>query len=64
MTKRYRKSSYSSGGGQGSCVEIEVTKPTAPTSVRDSKNPTGPELEFEDRGPVARLLAAIKAGKL
>lgn len=61
MTERWEKSSYSSGGGQGSCVEIEVTQLA---SVRDSKNPDGPVLRFDDPGAVSRLLAAIKRGEL
>jgi hypothetical protein len=39
----WRKSSYSGGNG-GECVELAFTKHA--TGVRDSKNPTGPVLEF------------------
>lgn len=58
--KKWRKSSYSNGGGGGSCIESIPTL----TELRDSKNPDGPSLRFEDRGPVARLLAAIQRGEL
>ena len=39
----WRKSSYS-GGGNGDCVEVAVS--TEMIGVRDSKNVTGPTLEF------------------
>ncbi|HCT75417.1 MAG TPA: DUF397 domain-containing protein [Micromonosporaceae bacterium] len=42
----WRKSSYS--GDEGNCVEIAVT-PSA-VAVRDSKNTTGPTLEFPRSG--------------
>jgi hypothetical protein len=38
----WRKSSYS--GGNGECVE--VSWPVARVAVRDSKNATGPALDF------------------
>ncbi|HWO68281.1 MAG TPA: DUF397 domain-containing protein [Umezawaea sp.] len=38
----WRKSSYS--GGNGNCVE--VSWPAARVAVRDSKNATGPALDF------------------
>ena len=57
---KWRKSSYSNGGGQGSCVEVASTL----SAVRDSKNPNGPMLHFEDRGAVTRLLASIRRGRL
>jgi uncharacterized protein DUF397 len=40
----WRTSSYSANGG--SCVEVAWPKP-AGTAVRDSKNVTGPTLEFD-----------------
>ena len=40
----WRKSTYSDGGG-GNCVEIALPPhPTAAIHIRDSKNPTGPNL--------------------
>jgi hypothetical protein len=59
-TSVWRKSSYSGGGG-GNCVEVawrtssysggnggcvEVAWPEARVAVRDSKNGTGPALDF------------------
>jgi hypothetical protein len=43
----WRKSSYS-GSGNGDCVEVAMD-PTA-VGVRDSKNSTGPVLEFPADG--------------
>jgi hypothetical protein len=43
MAESWRKSSYS-GGGNGNCVEVAVQ--TDAVGVRDSKNTTGPALEF------------------
>lgn len=43
-TARWRKSSYSSDGGD--CLEVAGL--TARTAVRDSKNPTGPALILSD----------------
>ena len=42
-TRRWRKSSYSSGPN-GMCVEVSAQ--VARTLVRDSKFPTGPVIEF------------------
>lgn len=55
MIRRYRKSSYSTNGGGGGCIELDSTL----TAIRDSKNPQGPELVFPP-GAVSRLLAAVK----
>ncbi len=43
MDLNWRKSSYSGNGG-GNCVEIALVPHG--TAVRDSKNPTGPRLDF------------------
>jgi hypothetical protein len=43
MDLNWRKSSYSGEGG-GNCVELALTNQGA--AVRDSKNPTGPRLDF------------------
>jgi hypothetical protein len=60
MTEKWRKSSFS-GGGQGSnCVEVN----DAGTAVRDSKNPTGPELRFDGPRALTQLLEAIKRNEL
>jgi hypothetical protein len=55
MIRIWKKSSYSTNGGGGGCVELDSTL----TAVRDSKNPQGPELVFPP-GAVGRLLAAVK----
>ncbi|MCX4747191.1 DUF397 domain-containing protein [Kitasatospora sp. NBC_01287] len=39
----WRKSSHS--GGNGACVEVAVPAP-ATVAVRDSKDPSGPQLRF------------------
>ena len=55
----WHKSSYSGGPGSD-CVEVAHTVGTL--YVRDSKNPTGPALDF----PVpafAAFLAEVKAGR-
>jgi hypothetical protein len=39
---RWRKSSFSSGGGDDNCVEAALASTVA--ALRDSKNPTGPVL--------------------
>lgn len=41
--REWRKSSYS-GGGNGDCVEVALNPRRV--AVRDSKNATGPTLEF------------------
>ena len=40
----WRKSTYSSGGGNGDCVEVASMADNV--AVRDSKNPDGPVLTF------------------
>jgi hypothetical protein len=40
----WRKSSRSSGGGNGDCVEVAISSETV--VVRDSKQPDGPVLMF------------------
>ncbi|HWE87887.1 MAG TPA: DUF397 domain-containing protein [Pseudonocardiaceae bacterium] len=52
----WRKSSYSNGGTQNTCVELANNL----AAVRDSKNPTGPTLRVNLGG----LLVAIKAGQI
>ncbi|HEY7596330.1 MAG TPA: DUF397 domain-containing protein [Actinophytocola sp.] len=39
---RWRKSSFSSGGGDDNCVEVAIVPST--TVLRDSKNAAGPVL--------------------
>lgn len=53
---RWRKSTYTNGGGDAQCVELAHTR----DSIRDSKNPTGPVLS----GDLSALLAAVKADQL
>ncbi|MEO6083136.1 MAG: DUF397 domain-containing protein [Umezawaea sp.] len=43
MDLNWHKSSYS-GNSTGNCVELALTEQGA--AVRDSKNPTGPRLDF------------------
>jgi Domain of unknown function (DUF397) len=43
MGAGWRKSSYSNGGQQGSCVEVARNLPSI-VAVRDSKDPGGPVL--------------------
>ena len=56
----WRKSSYSSGNG-GNCVEIS-TAGTDTVAVRDSKDVTGPELEFTSQAWSA-FVAGIRRGE-
>ncbi|MEN2420432.1 DUF397 domain-containing protein [Streptomyces rimosus] len=44
---QFSKSSYSAPGG-GECVEVAINVPTV-VAVRDSKNTSGPVLQFGDR---------------
>jgi hypothetical protein len=55
----WRKSSHSSGTG-GECVEVAALSPSV--AVRDSKNPDGPMLTF-DNATWAAFTAVIKAGR-
>ncbi|TQK49784.1 uncharacterized protein DUF397 [Streptomyces sp. SLBN-118] len=59
---RWFKSSYSENGGQ--CIEVAanfvVSRGVVP--VRDSKNPTGPVLDFP-AGSFASFVASVKAGE-
>jgi Domain of unknown function (DUF397) len=57
----WRKSSYSSGNG-GNCVEV-CAAGTGTVAVRDSKDVTGPELEFTGQAWTDFVLA-IKSGDL
>lgn len=52
----WRKSSYSGGNG-GQCVELSNLG-----AVRDSKNPTGPALVF-DQAELTGFLSATKTGR-
>jgi Domain of unknown function (DUF397) len=54
-TLRWRKSSYSGGGGN-ECIEVAEGL----GAVRDSKNPAGPVLHGDLRG----LLAGVRSGRL
>ncbi|MFI6337753.1 DUF397 domain-containing protein [Streptomyces sp. NPDC050535] len=40
---KWFKASYSDGEG-GACVEVALPAPRSTIHIRDSKNPTGPEL--------------------
>jgi hypothetical protein len=52
---RWRKSRYSGGNPQSSCVELSNTL----EEIRDSKNPAGPTLHVDVPG----LVRAVKAGQ-
>ena len=57
----WRKGSRSNGNGGNNCVEV-ADLPDGGTAVRDSKNPTGPTLEFT-RGEWTAFLESAKAGE-
>lgn len=57
---QWRKSSYSNGGQQGSCVEVARYLP-AGIAVRDSKDPDGPRLVFNPADWQA-FTGRVKAG--
>lgn len=56
----WRKSSYSGSNG-AQCVEVARTT-TGVIAARDSKQPTGPHLEY-DRPEWRAFLAAVKLGR-
>lgn len=56
MTKTWRKSSYSNDSG--TCVEVANNL----GEVRDSKNTSGPRLEFKP-GQFAEFVSSVKADK-
>ncbi|MEE1784141.1 DUF397 domain-containing protein [Streptomyces sp. SP17BM10] len=56
---RWRKSTYSGGGGQ--CVEV-ADGFTSVTPVRDSKDPSGPALVFPSAAWQS-FITAIRAGE-
>jgi hypothetical protein len=57
----WRKSSYSSGGSRGSCVEVARYGPGA-VAVRDSMDPGGPRLVFTPADWQA-FTGRVKAGR-
>jgi hypothetical protein len=57
----WRKSSYSSAGSQGSCVEVARYGPGA-VAVRDSRDPGGPRLVFTPANWQA-FTGQVKAGQ-
>ena len=61
MSIRWRKSSYSGGGGTAECVELAEIG--AQVTVRDSKNPGGPRLALSHPDFTA-LVAKIKNSRL
>ncbi|MDL4771947.1 DUF397 domain-containing protein [Spirillospora sp. NBC_01491] len=58
---RWRKSSYSGGGGTTECVELADLD--AAVGIRDSKNPSGPHLSVARRD-LASIVGRIKFGEL
>ena len=58
----WRKSSYSNGGQQGSCVEV-ARYPAGGVAVRDSKDPDGPKLIFTP-GHWRAFTTQVKAGEV
>jgi Domain of unknown function (DUF397) len=59
-TTTWRKSSYSSGGGQG-CVEVAVV--SGSVAIRDSKDPDGP-VHVVSPESFRDLITRIKRGEL
>jgi hypothetical protein len=59
---RWRKTSYSNGGQQGSCVEVARGLPGS-VAVRDSKDPRGPVLTITPQAWTT-LLARIQSAEL
>ncbi|MGW8450465.1 DUF397 domain-containing protein [Streptomyces niveus] len=59
---QFFKSSYSSNGGD--CIEVAANLAVSNgiVPVRDSKNPTGPVLNFS-AGSFASFTAGVRAGK-
>lgn len=59
---RWRKSSYSDNGGQ--CVEVatKLVPSSGVVAVRDSKDPSGPELAFP-ADAFRSFVAGLKAGE-
>ncbi|MGW0893747.1 DUF397 domain-containing protein [Saccharopolyspora sp. NPDC002578] len=62
MIFEFRKSSYSGGGGSGTCVEVALNIP-ATCAIRDSKNPTATPLIFSRRH-FATFLEGLKHNTL
>jgi hypothetical protein len=58
MTAKWRKSSYSQGSQDGSCVEVADLGP-ALVGLRDSKNPAFPHLSVNPT-TFGRLVRQIK----
>ena len=58
-TPVYRKSSGC--GENGSCVEVAICG-CGETKMRDSKDPTGPMLQFTEQA-AQEFLAGVKAGE-
>lgn len=58
----WRKSSYSNGGGQGSCVEVGHDHAGGAVFVRDSKNPDGGSIHIGPAGWRRFLATASRDG--
>lgn len=58
---KWRKATYSNGEGS-SCVEVARTG-VQRIATRDSKDPAGPQLQF-NRRELATFLEGIKSGEL
>lgn len=59
---RWRKSTYSSGSGNGDCVEVADNLPGI-VAVRDSKDPEGPVLAFNPDA-FRSFVAAARSGRI
>ncbi|PAZ13882.1 DUF397 domain-containing protein [Streptomyces sp. SA15] len=58
---KWFKSSYSDGEG-GACVEVALPAPVTTIHIRDSKNPSGPELRLTALAWTA-FLSGVSAGR-
>ncbi|MEU6130172.1 DUF397 domain-containing protein [Saccharopolyspora sp. NPDC047091] len=62
MVFEFRKSSYSTGGASGTCVEVALNVPGT-RAIRDSKNPGAAPLIFAPSA-FAAFRTALKRGSL
>jgi hypothetical protein len=58
----FRKSSRSNGSGGNNCVEVDLDAEIGVVLVRDSKDPSGPVLDFTD-AEWSAFIAGVKRGE-